>query len=84
MTSTKPIVEDTPWRPVAIRAESYRLLSKIKKHQYALATLRDEVCKHPSVSKVARSNTGNYDPHADSYWYACSCPDCGKKWDEDQ
>jgi hypothetical protein len=41
-------------------------------------------CKHPYASKVARSDTGNWDKSDDSYWYDCVCPDCGKKWQEDQ
>ena len=41
-------------------------------------------CPHPSAVKVPRASTGNYDPSADSYWFECSCPDCGKVWQEDQ
>lgn len=41
-------------------------------------------CPHTQVTKVAKSNTGNYDPSVDSYWYEFSCPDCGKWWTEDQ
>lgn len=42
------------------------------------------ICDHVNVKKVARSNTGNYDPSADCYWYDCKCPDCDKFWMEDQ
>lgn len=42
------------------------------------------MCAHPRAVKVARSNVGNYDPSADRYWYACECPDCGRRWSEDQ
>jgi len=42
------------------------------------------VCTHPNASKEARSNTGNWDPSADSYWYQCKCPDCQKAWTEEQ
>lgn len=43
-----------------------------------------EECSHPDVEKEAKASTGNYDPSADSYWYNCYCPDCGKQWREDQ
>lgn len=41
-------------------------------------------CQHPSATRTARANTGNYDPSADCYWYEFRCPDCGKFWTEDQ
>lgn len=41
-------------------------------------------CKHKEVIKVDNSNTGNWCPDDDSYWYECHCPDCGKCWLEDQ
>jgi len=42
------------------------------------------VCSHPNAKKEYRSNTGNYDPSADSYWIDFQCPDCRKKWWEAQ
>jgi len=42
------------------------------------------VCSHPNVKKEYKSNTGNYDPTADSYWIDFQCPDCRKRWSEDQ
>lgn len=42
------------------------------------------VCQHPDVVKTYNSNTGNYDPSADSYWIDFFCPDCRKRWVEDQ
>ena len=43
-------------------------------------------CKHPPeyVTKEPKSNTGNYDPHQDEYWYRCSCDCCGEIWTEPQ
>ena len=41
-------------------------------------------CKHPNLEKTHKSNTGNYDPSADSYWIEFKCPDCNKFWMEDQ
>ena len=45
-----------------------------------------EGCGHPhgSVVKVPHSNTGNYDPSADCYWFSCTCGVCGRQWQEDQ
>ena len=48
-----------------------------------LTELRAE-CPHVNHSKTPHSNSGNYDPSADAYWYACECFDCGKRWHEDQ
>ena len=41
-------------------------------------------CQHPNVLSKYNSNTGNYDPSSDSYWIEYSCPDCRKRWIEDQ
>lgn len=41
-------------------------------------------CAHPDVEKTYMSNTGNYDPTADSYWIDFYCPDCRKRWTEEQ
>ena len=42
------------------------------------------LCKHPNLEKKHKSNTGNYDPSADSYWIEFRCPDCRARWNEDQ
>lgn len=41
-------------------------------------------CEHPHATKIAKSDTGNYDKSDDSYWYKCKCPDCLQEWIEDQ
>lgn len=41
-------------------------------------------CTHPNLEKTYKSNTGNYDPTADSYWIEFRCPDCRARWNEDQ
>lgn len=38
------------------------------------------LCQHPDAEKKHGSNTGNYDPSADSYWTDYNCPDCSKRW----
>lgn len=43
-----------------------------------------QACSHPGTVKTPHSDTGNYDPHADRYWYDCKCPVCLKQWQEDQ
>lgn len=42
------------------------------------------LCTHPNVNKTHKSNTGNYDRSADSYWIEFVCPDCRKRWIEEQ
>lgn len=48
-----------------------------------LASLQ-EACPHPNLTKTYHSNSGNYDPSADSEWYQFVCPDCGKRWQQDK
>lgn len=43
-----------------------------------------EECPHEYVTRKARSDTGNYDPSQDSYWYELTCKCCSKFWTEDQ
>ncbi len=48
-----------------------------------LAKLQEQ-CQHPNLISKYDSNTGNYDPSADSYWIDYTCPDCRKRWRKDQ
>lgn len=41
-------------------------------------------CRHPDAEKTYHGDSGNYDPNDDRYWYEFYCPDCGKRWTEDQ
>lgn len=43
-------------------------------------------CRHPKRfrTKIHKSNTGNYNPHQDSYWTENTCHICNKYWTEDQ
>ena len=43
-----------------------------------------KLCQHPNANSKYDSNTGNYDPSADSYWIDYICPDCNKRWRIDQ
>lgn len=67
-----------------IPIERARIDREMKKLKLQLHYLQNKVCKHPIASKIPRSNTGNYDPSADMYWYEFKCPDCGLYWTEDQ
>lgn len=60
-----------------------RLIANVEKAQAELYAYRDQ-CKHVNAVRVPHSDTGNYDPSDDSYWYECECPRCGKVWDEPQ
>lgn len=42
------------------------------------------ICEHPNATKKGESDTGNWDRSQDSYWWIFNCPDCGKRWTEDQ
>lgn len=59
--------------------------AEIKKLSAELKEIQDE-CSHPEscTTKVAKSNTGNYDPSCDRYWYDFHCSLCDKRWSEDQ
>lgn len=41
-------------------------------------------CKHESVKKEYKADTGNWSKSDDSYWIEFKCPDCGKYWTVDQ
>jgi len=66
-----------------IRWKVAQIKQDIKKLYEAEALIQAQ-CRHPNLKKVAKSNTGNYDPHANCYWYEFKCPDCKKQWEEDQ
>jgi hypothetical protein len=65
------------------KTKAQKLLEQIAELQTQLY-LHQKKCKHLNVVKKAGSNTGNWCPQDDSYWYDCFCPTCLKKWREDQ
>jgi hypothetical protein len=69
--------------PAQIRRKRASIERREEKLADELIKLRS-VCSHLNVTKEHKSNTGNYDPSADSYWIDFRCPDCGKRWTEDQ
>ena len=62
--------------------EDVKLLSYIIKYCNEKLYEIQESCTHPkdSVHSEFGSNTGNYDPSADTYWTDYYCEDCGKRW----
>jgi hypothetical protein len=50
---------------------------KIRKYQ-------NVICKHLSVDRKPKANTGNWDQCDDRYWMECRCQDCDKFWIEEQ
>jgi hypothetical protein len=69
--------------PAQIRRKWASIDQREEKLAVELANLQ-AACTHPNVEKEYKSNTGNYDPSADHYWIEFRCPDCRKRWNEDQ
>lgn len=70
-------------KPASVKAEIARLRETARRALDKIGALQKS-CPHPGVSRTPKSDVGNYDPSADSYWYVCECPECGKCWAEDQ
>jgi len=70
--------------PEEIQKERERIRKNIYKWEKKLEELQHNICSHPNKETRADSNTGNYDPSEDLYWYVHKCPDCGLCWTEDQ
>jgi hypothetical protein len=66
-----------------IRESHEELQAKIAVHYKEIDALREK-CTHPNAKKENKADTGNYDRSQDSYWKECVCPDCGKRWMEEQ
>lgn len=62
-----------------------QLREEITERQFLISKIQDE-CTHPTscLTRVAKSDTGNYDSTQDSYWYEFTCGLCDKHWSEDQ
>lgn len=66
-----------------IRENRESIQRHIDKANADMLELREQ-CMHPNVKKENKANTGDYDPSANHYWRDCACPDCGRRWMEDQ
>jgi len=69
--------------PKQVRRKFASIQSKRTKWNEQLFELQ-QICSHPNVMKEHKSNTGNYDPSADSYWIEYRCLDCHKHWRVEQ
>lgn len=69
-------------------------LHQLEKEQFALAKAIDDIkkellihpttCRHYDLTGEYGANTGNWCASDDYYWVDFSCPNCGKRWTEDQ
>jgi hypothetical protein len=68
-------------------AQIKRKLASIKRREeklsHELAKLQ-ALCPHPNVISKREGSTGNWDRHDDCWWTNYHCPDCSKRWTEDQ
>lgn len=69
--------------PKQVQRRRDTLYRRMQRSEHDLKMLQRE-CEHPNVEKKYGSDTGNYDPSADSYWIDWRCPDCSKFWTTDQ
>lgn len=69
---------DPEWR-LAMKQLREKLERSLREAEAALSRFKG-ICAHPNHTRTAGSNTGNYDPSADSYWYDFECSDCGHRW----
>lgn len=74
---------NVPEARAKIRREREILENTINVARKSLARLQ-QICAHPAVIRTPHADTGNYDRSQDRYWEACSCPDCGKIWEEEK
>lgn len=68
--------------PEEIKAR-WKIIDKFQEKWYDEELKLQKLCQHTNATKTRHSNTGNYDPSADSYWISHKCPDCNKTWYED-
>ena len=59
-----------------MNTEVQKLYDKVKKLNKKILEIQSN-CSHRNAVSKLESNTGNYDPDANSYWVTVNCPDCG-------
>jgi hypothetical protein len=69
--------------PEQVNAQRLKIETRLNKANADLKSLQS-TCTHPNVVQKHGGNTGNYDPSSDCYWIDFTCPDCDKRWTEDQ
>ena len=65
-----------------IRVERARIDKELAELEAELDAVQ-AICEHPNAVKVNKGSAGHFE-RDDRYWRECECPDCGKKWSEDQ
>lgn len=78
MTTESEQEESIPL-PSEVRMISSYVSNRIAYWNQQLIEIQSK-CEHINREDVARCNTGNYDPSADSHWINHSCQDCLKTW----
>lgn len=69
--------------PDEIRKQA-ELIDKKEELLFRKRVKLQSICGHISLHKKFQLSTGNYDPTADCYWIDYYCPDCAKRWTEEQ
>lgn len=72
------------WTPSKVTKKLERIRDKIQLLRAEVKIIQDDMCGHVNFKKQYKGNTGNYDPHADSYWIEWECEDCGKMMNTEQ
>ena len=66
-----------------IKNRALALKSRIDKLNDCYKDLQ-QICTHPNKTSKRNGSTGNWDRNEDCYWINHYCPDCDKRWIEDQ
>jgi hypothetical protein len=69
--------------PAQVRRRYQTIMKHQRKWHLAYKALQEE-CLHPKSISKRDSSTGNWDRGDDCYWIKHYCPDCDKRWTEDQ
>ena len=69
--------------PTQVRRRSLTIKKHLDKWNTAYKMLQQE-CQHPNKTSKRSGSTGNWDRNDDCYWIDHYCPDCDKRWMEDQ
>jgi len=80
---TEMDLENSLARPKT-RLQRVRAYEKEIDKIYKKINILQERCNHKNTLRKPKSNTGNWDPNDDRYWWEIDCMDCKKHWQEDQ
>ena len=68
---------------LSISQRHEQIVQRLSEAYVDLSTLQEE-CTHPGLVGTYKADTGNWSRSDDAYWVEFRCPDCSKRWDEDQ